>query len=172
MKVKLKPHPSPQHGSTLPRNAVQTATLAQALPSPGRSVAVVEDPMPPQSVKGSGRNFIESPLKKMLIGLNARAITPRAMQALSQDLYANGVLTWEEHAELAFQAELHPDYPRTIGALTGEKPFPDLPKDYVKVWEKRLDYERRHFPESQDRERALHILSVLRRIESPTDVNA
>jgi hypothetical protein len=133
-------------------------------------LVAVEDPLVPETVPGSGRNFIESPLKQILTSVNARAISPRAIQALSQDLYASGVLTWDEHAALAFQAELHPDFPHTIGALTGEKPRPDRPRDFVKEWEKRLDFERRYFPESPGRDTALHILSVLRRIDAPTDV--
>ena len=108
----------------------------------------------------------------MLLDISARAISPREMQALSEDLYAGGVLTWEEYAELAFQADLHPDFPHTIGALTGERPRPDQPRDFVKQWEERLDFERRHFPEGPERDRALHILSVLRRIDVPTSLKA
>jgi len=176
MKITAEPLILPPHGSRTAPAAVPDAATLPSSPSPpsspGRSVAVVEDPLPPEAVRGSGRGFIESPLKKILVGLDARRISPRAMQALSQDLYAGGVLTWDEHAELAFQAELHPDFARTIGALTGERPRPDAPRDFVKVWERRLEFERRHFPEGQARERALHILSVLRRIDSPTDVRA
>lgn len=132
-----------------------------------RALVVVEDPMPPAPVPGSGRSHIESPLKQLLLGVSARAISPRAMQALSQDLYAGGVLSWDEHAELAFQADLHPAFARTIGALTGEKARPDHPRDFIKEWERRLDFECRHFPDGPERERALRILSVLRRIDAP-----
>lgn len=162
MKVTLKsPPPLPQ-----------ATPLPPSPPSTGRSLVTVESPMPPTAVPGSGRNFIESPLKQILLGVNARAISPRAILALSQDLYAGGVLTWDEHVDLSFQADLHPDFARTIGALTGEKPRPDQPRDFVQEWERRLEFERRYFPEGQQRDRALHILSVLRRIESPTSVNA
>lgn len=156
MKVTLKPPPS-QVIATLPT---------------GRSLVTLEPAHPPTAIPGSGRTFIESPLKQMLLGINARAISPRAIQALSQDLYAGGVLTWDEHADLSFQADLHPDFPRTIGALTGERPKPDQPRDFVKEWERRLEFERRYFPEGQQRDRALHILSVLRRIDSPTTLSA
>ena len=60
------------------------------------------------------------------------------------DLYMVGVITWEEHAMLAFQPELHPDYDQTVGALTGEKADPDRPRDYVAIWEARLAFERKH----------------------------
>lgn len=140
--------------------------------TPGRNVILYKQPPLPEAIPGSGRSFTESPLKQILADISSRAISPRAMQTLSLDLYAIGIITWEEHEDLAFQAELHPDFPRTIGALTGDKPRPDHPRDFVKEWEGRLDFERRHSPEGGKRERALRILSVLRRIDSPTNVTA
>lgn len=169
MIIDVKSPPSPSHGLSSPTRAVPAAKPPSP---PGRSLVVVEDPLTPEVVPGSGRSFIESPLKQVLLGVNARAISPRDIQALSQDLYAGGVLTWDEHAALAFQADLHPDFARTIGALTGEKPRPDRPRDFVKEWEQRLDFERRYFPERPQRDLALHIVSVLRRIEAPTDLSA
>lgn len=179
MKIEFKTHPFPQHGpfpqapkQTVPTTGQEASRTSPSSQAPGRSLVVVDPPLPPRALPGSGRDFIESPLKQVLLDLNARAISPREMQALSEDLYAGGVLTWEEYAELAFQADLHPDFHRTIGALTGERPRPDQPKDFVKLWEERLDFERRHFPEGPERDRAVHILSVLRRIETPTSLKA
>ena len=182
MKLAVKPPPPPLHGlsaavtgdpQSTPQSGVKsTMPATKSRPTPGRSLVAVEDPLPPEVVAGSGRTFIESPLKQILLGVNARAISPRAIQALSHDLYAGGVLTWDEYAALAFQAELHPDFGRTIGALTGETPLPDQPRDFVKEWENRLDFERRYFPERPERDTALHILSVLRRIDAPTDLKA
>jgi len=140
---------------------------------PGRNVVVFEPAKPPQEVPGSGRALTESPLKQIIADINARAITPRQMQVLSLDLYANGILSWEEHVELVFQPDLHPDFARTIGALTGEKPLPDQPRDYVRVWEQKLEFERRFAPaKSLAKERALYILSILRRIEPPASLLA
>lgn len=140
---------------------------------PGRNLVLFEAPALPQAIPGSGKPLSESPLKRILTDINARAITPRKMRDLSLDLYINGILTWDEHAELAFQAELHPDFERTIGALTGEKALPDQPRDYVREWEHRLDFERRFAPaKSHAKDRALHILSVLRRIERPASLLA
>jgi len=134
-------------------------------------VVLFEAPKPPQAIYGSGRLLMESPLKQILTNINARAMTPRQMQVLSLDLYASGILSWEEHVELVFQPDLHPDFARTIGALTGEKPLPDRPRDYVRVWEQKLDFERRFAPaKSRAKEHALHILSVLRRIEPPASL--
>lgn len=145
--------------------------IPEPVNEPGRNVVLFEEPAPPKAIPGSGRPLSESPLKRILADINARAISPRQMQELSLDLYVNGILTWDEHAELAFQAELHPDFGRTIGALTGEKPLPDHPRDFVKVWEQRLAFERRFAPAaSRAKDRALHILSVLRRIEQPASL--
>ena len=139
-------------------------------PQTGRSLVPVKPPRPPEVVPGSGRTVIESPLKQIRLGVNARAMSPRAIHALSEDLYAGGVLSWDEHAALSFQIELHPHFGRTVGALTGEKPLPDQPRDFVKEWEARLDFERRHFPDRPERDLAAHILSVLRRIDAPTNL--
>lgn len=139
--------------------------------TPGTNVVVFEAAKPPQAVLGSGRQFTESPLKSILTDINARAISPRQMQKLSLELYAGGIISWDEHAALAFQPDLHPDFARTIGALTGEKPLPDQPRDFVREWEQKLDFERRFAPAtSRAKEHALHILSVLRRIESPASL--
>lgn len=140
---------------------------------PGRSVVLFKSLQPPQTVPGSGRQLTESPLKGIIANLNARAITPRQMQELSLDLYVGGIISWDEHAALAFQPDLHPDFTRTIGALTGERPLPDQPRDYVKEWEQKLAHERRFAPATnQAEERALHILSVLRRIDHPSSLLA
>jgi len=99
--------------------------------------------------------------------INVRRATPREMSALSMDLYVAGVLGYEEYAMLGFQAELHPDYARTVGALTGVKAQPDRSRDYVELWERRLDFERTHNPENAKLiERTRHVLAVLRRFET------
>jgi len=137
-----------------------------------REVVVFKQNQPPKILASGGRQTLsESPLKQILTDINSRAISPRAIQDLSLDLYAGGIITWEEHEDLAFQVDLHPDFSKTIGALTGDKPLPDQPRDYVKEWEQRLDFERRHDPHSPKHGRALRILSVLRRIDSPLHVN-
>ncbi len=132
----------------------------------GRALVCLSSARSLEPIANTRRSFIESPLNPSLINVNARAISPRAVQALSQDLYAGGVLTWEEHVEMSFQADLHPDFTRTIGALTGEKPFPDSPRDFIKIWEHRVAFERRQSRKSPEHDCALHILGILRRIDA------
>lgn len=112
-----------------------------------------------------------SPLAELIGDVDVHRLTPRQMADLSLDLYAAGALSFDDYAALAFQPELHPDFQRTIGALTGERPEPDRPRDYVQLWEERLAFQRRHDTRRPDLiEQAERIAQVLRRIDRPTDV--
>lgn len=107
----------------------------------------------------------------LIPNFNVRSISPRQVQGLSMELYALGVIPWEEYGLLAFQAELHPDFNRTIGALTGEKADPVRERDYIALWEERVAFERRHNTENPERiRRAEHIAGVLRRMSMPTNI--
>lgn len=91
--------------------------------------------------------------------------SPRAMAELGRDLHAAGVLDNEDYALLAFQPELHPDFDRTVGALTGERADPDRPRDYLGIWEDRLNFERSRTPvDSKLIDRISRILLLLRRL--------
>ena len=104
---------------------------------------------------------------------SARAISPRQIAEISMDLYVNGALAWEEYAMLAFQPELHPDYARTIGALTGEPAEPDRPRDFVNQWESRLSFERRYNADQPELLARTHrIVDVLKQLNQQTDVSA
>ena len=78
------------------------------------------------------------------IDVDVRAMSPRDASDVGLQLYAEGMVTWDEYAELAFQPELHPNYNETIGALLGEKASPDQARDFVAHWEERLAYEQRY----------------------------
>lgn len=98
-------------------------------------------------------------------------MTPREMQDYSQNLYAGGVISFEDYEALAFQPDLHPDFERTIGALTGEKPQPDRPRDYVRQWSDRVDYTQRYYPQSSNEVRQAHrILEALKAFPRRTDI--
>ena len=103
--------------------------------------------------------------------VDVRNMSPREMAELSLDLYANGILNWEEHEMLSFQPELNPAFKDTVGALTGEIAEPDRNRDYLELWEKRLDFERKYNPENQDSLlNTRQIVSVLRRLATPLNV--
>jgi hypothetical protein len=113
------------------------------------------------------------PARELIGDVNLRRLTPRQMTNVSFDLYTAGVVSFDDYSALAFQPELHPDYDRTIGALTGERAAPDRPRDFVEQWRERADFQRRHNAGRPDivaqHER---IAAVLQRIDAPTDVTA
>lgn len=114
-----------------------------------------------------------SPLRERVGGVDAHRISPRQIAEISMDLYVNGALAWEEYAMLAFQPELHPDYDKTIGALTGEPADPDRPRDFVEQWETRLSFERRYNADQPDLlSRTERIVGVLKQLHLETDVSA
>lgn len=97
-------------------------------------------------------------------GFDPRSASPREVAKRSLDLYADGLLEWDDQAVLSFQPELHPDYDRTVGALLETKAAPDAPRDFVAEWERRLVFELRYNPENDEAvARARRIVRALRR---------
>lgn len=112
-----------------------------------------------------------SGLRDLIGDADVRNLSPRGMTDLSQNLYAAGVISFEEHSLLAFQPELHPDYDRTIGALTGETAAPDRQRDFVDIWQKRAGFQRRHNAGRPDIiEKTEHIAAALSNIAAPTRI--
>lgn len=102
--------------------------------------------------------------------VNMRQISPRKISETGYDLYTVGAIGWEEYEMLAFQPELHRDYDTTIGALIGDTADPDRPQDFIEIWEKRLQFERRYNPEQTRKIRQTeHLVSILRQIDNPTN---
>ena len=109
--------------------------------------------------------------KPAIPAMDVRQMSPRKMAGLSMDLYVAGIIEWEEHEMLAFQAELHPDYNKSIGALTGKPARPDHPKDFIEEWEDRLAFQRRYNPDNVRRiRRTEHIKNILNQIDAPTHI--
>lgn len=98
---------------------------------------------------------------------NLRRMPPGDMPALSLELYLCGLIGYEDHALLAFPPELHPDYDRTVGALTGERAEPERPRDLIRRWEDQLAFEQAHGPgDGAAIDRARRILKVLRLVDT------
>lgn len=139
----------------------------------GRSLVPAEAPAASVPVGPAGVRLSdgESPVGEVIPKVDVRNMSPRQAADLSMDLYVAGILPWEEHAMLSFQPELHPDFERTIGALTGQKAEPDRPRDFVALWDDRLAFERKYNAADTKRiERTQRIVTVLRRIAAPTNV--
>ena len=111
---------------------------------------------------------VRSAIYELVGDVDTHHLSPRQMSELSLDLYAIGAISFEDYSALAFQPELHPDFDRTIGALTGERADPDRPRDFVRLWDDRADFQRRHNAARTDLvEQSERIASVLRQIETP-----
>lgn len=78
-------------------------------------------------------------------GPNVRYLSPRQMLEYSQNLYAAGIIGFEDYEAMAFQPDLHPDFNKTIGALTGQSAAPDRPRDFIRHWQDRLNYVQRYY---------------------------
>ncbi|MBC8158208.1 MAG: hypothetical protein H8E94_02640 [Alphaproteobacteria bacterium] len=131
--------------------------------APGEAPGVTDVP----DAKHAGRLA----LRRLIGDIDFRNASPRQMAETSMDLYVAGILPWEEYAMLAFQPELHPDYNRTIGALTGKKAEPDQARDFLAIWEERLQFDEKYNAD-QPRviEGARRIVTLFRYADTSTDV--
>lgn len=99
-----------------------------------------------------------------------RNMTPRELADFAYNMYMDGTLNWEEYRMVGFPSELHPDYDKTIGQLTGENAQPDRPKDMVSAWQQRVDFEERHSAGTPEVvERARRVLDILRWQDAPPE---
>lgn len=113
--------------------------------APDRALVPFAPPPLPAIVENAadGDDEIDG-MPELLAPFDAGHMSPREMAERSQELYAVGLLSWDEYSLLAFQPELHPAYNRTIGALLGEKAEPDRRRNFVAEWWDRLAFERRY----------------------------
>lgn len=105
--------------------------------------------------------------------IHVRYMTPRQMLLYSENLYAAGIISFDDYEKLAFQPDLHPDFARTIGALTGDKPQPDRPRDFIRRWQDRLEFAQRYHPaNSHEVRQAFRILEVLKGFQRQSEIFA
>jgi hypothetical protein len=96
--------------------------------------------------------------------IDPRAMSPRQLADWAHEMYLCRMLTWEEYCMAGFPPELHPQYNRTVGALTGKLAQPDAPRNMIRVWEERLSFMLRYYdPDEQDVLRVEKLLRLLRR---------
>ena len=139
--------------------------------SNSRELVLFNAPGTPMPLEPRGEGIKEkhfqlpSPFREIFGDINVRNVSPRQMSDSSIYLYALGVLTWEEYSMLAFQPELQPDYDQTVGALTGQKAKPDVPRDFIALWEERMSFTQRHNPaDAQVVQQTRHILFTLKKL--------
>ena len=169
-----KPRPAPKLTAVKPMAPLAPALTAEAPLRPKTALPVPVEAAPENNETAEAPAAEKrSALKELIGGLDTHDMSPRQMTHLSQTLYAAGALSFEDYSQLAFQPELHPDYERTIGALTGEHAAPDRRRDFVNLWNERADFQRRHNAGRPDLiEQSERIASVLSRIETPMNVMA
>ena len=172
--------PLPQHTGTSAQpgqsivDAVKPGTLEEAV-VPGRELVPVRQTPPPviYGTRKDGQADQSGGKDIRVTAENMRQISPRKMSETGYDLYTLGAIGWEEYEMLAFQPELHRDYDTTIGALVGDTADPDRPQDFIEMWEKRLEFERRYNPDQTRKIRQTeHLVSILRQIDNPTNLVA
>ena len=148
-----------------PEQATQSTKSTKAV----RALPAAKEPA---GVSGGGAAKavlkVRSAIYELIGDVDTHHLSPRQMSELSLDLYAIGAISFDDYSALAFQPELHPDFDRTIGALTGERADPDRPRDFVRLWDDRADFQRRYNAARTDLvEQSERIASVLRQIETP-----
>lgn len=117
------------------------------------------------------RPVIAPPSKGRKTGPNVHYLSPREMLEYSQDLYAAGIIGFEDYEAMAFQPDLHPDFNKTIGALTGQRAAPDRPRDFVRHWQDRLNYVQRYYPaDAHEVRQAIRILKALKAFPQQNDI--
>ena len=103
--------------------------------------------------------------------LYPRYASPIQLTEASLDLYAMGLISFEDYSALANHPELHPNFNNTIGALTGETAAPERKRDMVTEWEERYRFLYKFSPENtQLINQAARITNLLRALARKTNL--
>jgi len=144
--------------------------------SRGRDLVPLFPAQPPAEIPGEKSKTHdvhrpETPFGVVTRNIDVRHISPREMTDFSLDLYAAGVVAFDEYSALSLHPELHPDFDKTIGALTGDRAAPDRKRDFLGYWEEKLSFqERRSSPNPEELDRTRRIVTVLRVIGRRTHI--
>jgi len=144
--------------------------------SRGRDLVPLYPAKPPAEIPGEQAkthdvNRPETPFGVVTRNIDVRHISPREMTEFSLDLYAAGIVAFDEYSALSLHPELHPDFDKTIGALTGERAAPERKRDFLGYWEEKLSFqERRSRSNPKELDRTRRIVTVLRVIGRRTHI--
>jgi len=157
-------------------NVTRPEFLSPVGVSQGRDLVPLLPAKPPVEIPGEQTKThdvsrTETPFGIVTRNIDVRRISPREMTDFSLDLYAAGVVAFDEYSALSLHPELHPDFDKTIGALTGERAAPDRKRDFLGYWEEKLRFqERRLRPNPEELDRTRRIVTVLRVIGRRTHI--
>ena len=137
--------------------------------APGTALALVQMPEVPAVRPGQNRRSHDvigeapSAIKQLAVGMDVRRISPREISDFSLDLYAAGVISFEDYSALSQHPELNPHFDKTIGALTNEKARPEFKRDLVRFWEEKMEFAKRYTSiDSDTREQTKRIVGLMR----------
>jgi hypothetical protein len=102
---------------------------------------------------------------------DVRNISPRDMVELSESLYGAGHISFETHAMLSFQPELHPEYDSTLGRMSGSPARPDEARDFIQVWEDMLEEKKDAAAPAEQIKLTEEVLNVLRNLAAIRDLD-
>lgn len=95
--------------------------------------------LPAAEATGAGSAPVNVESARSLAGLagqyDVRNMSPREMATMSQTLYENGAISFQDHAFLSFQPELGPEFDKTPAGTSGNA---DAPKDFIAQWTTQL----------------------------------
>lgn len=110
-------------------SAVKGEGVGQSLPVSGTRVEATKSS--PEVVNVRTAKSLADVARKY----DVRNMSPRDMAAMSQELYQSGAISFQDHALLAFQPELSPEFNKTLAGSPGK---PDAPRDFIAQWETQL----------------------------------
>ena len=152
-----------------PSSPAATDVLNPETSLTGTALAIIQTATVPALSPGHGLQSHDvlgnapSSLKQLTNGTDVRKISPREMSDFSLDLYAAGIISFDDYTALSEHPELNPHYNRTIGALTNETAQPDSKRNLVKYWEDKLNFAERHpLPNKSNLEQAKRIVWLMR----------
>jgi hypothetical protein len=132
--------------------------------SPGATAAAVRGGLP--ALADDAAEPYSTPMERASRGnyrIDPRNMSPRQLADWAHEMYLCRMLTWEEYCMAGFPPELHPQYNRTVGALTGKLAQPDAPRNMIRVWEERLSFMLRYYEADEpDVQRVEKLLRLLR----------
>jgi hypothetical protein len=132
--------------------------------SPGATAAALRGGLP--ALADDTSEPYSTPLARANRGsyrIDPRNMSPRQLADWAHEMYLCRMLSWEEYCMAGFPPELHPQYNRTIGALTGKLAQPDAPRNMIRVWEERLSFMLRYYEADEpDVQRVEKLLRLLR----------
>ena len=143
-------------------NSANTPYLQQIQQARKKYKSALSSYSPRENSTSANVNLSSNSLKSTLSNYDITNSTPAQMAALSQELYENGVISFQQHTFLSFQPELSPSYSEVFG----KEPDLESGKNYIEVWENKLDLQQKYGAPSDQISQTEEILNILRSLDA------